>query len=113
LRCGWETFAAAGPRPVAIGGLSFVASGAVVGRSIASIFFAAAMRTASEPVRGILRSFFVGFTPVFAGDFFAAVFLVVVLFLALELLRVFLPGLIFFIMRVILHFGSGNVKAES
>ena len=64
------------------------------------------MRTASEPVLGILRSLLVGFTPVFAGDFFAAVFLVVVRFPALDLLRAFLPELIFFIVSVILHFGA-------
>jgi hypothetical protein len=71
------------------------------------------MRAASEPVRGILRNLPAGFMLVFAGDFFAALFLVVVLFRALELLRALLRGLVFFIMRVILHFGSGNVKAES
>jgi hypothetical protein len=65
------------------------------------------MRIASEPVRGILRDLLVGLTPVFAGDFFAAVFLVVVLFPALDLLRALLPERIFFIMPVILHFGSG------
>ena len=64
------------------------------------------MRTASEPVRGILRSLLVGFTPVFAGDFFAAVFLVVFRFPAFDLLRAFLPELIFFIVSVILHFGA-------
>jgi predicted short-subunit dehydrogenase-like oxidoreductase (DUF2520 family) len=70
------------------------------------------MRTASEPVLGILN-LPAGFLIVFAGDFFAALFLVVVLFPALELLRALLPGLVFFVMRVILHFGSENVKAES
>ena len=64
------------------------------------------MRTASEPVRGIWGSLLAGFAPLFAGDFFAAVFLMDVRFPAFDLLRAFLPELIFFIVPVVLHFGA-------
>ena len=58
-------------------------------------------------MRGILRSLPDYFTPVFAGDFFAAVFLVVFRFPAIDLLTgLLVPQPIFFIVYVTLHFGA-------
>jgi hypothetical protein len=73
------------------------------------------MRTASEPVRGIFGGLLAGLARLFVDDFLAAVFLLVGLFLALDLRRSLLTELVFFVffMRLILPLGGGIVKAES
>ena len=84
---------------------------------MASIFFAAPMRCASEPLRGIvglllLRSALFFGNDFLANRFFAASFLAKVAFPALEVLRVLPAEWAFFIVRAILHVPGANVNAD-
>jgi hypothetical protein len=103
LRCGREVDAvAAASRSVTCDRL-FPVFGAASGRSIFSILFAAAIRSRSEPLRGIVGTLLVGCAlvlgRVFTADFFAGVFLPDVVLLPLDLLRDLADEIALFISR--------------
>lgn len=119
LRCGRDEDGPAVASSEATDAFAFAAFGGAFGRSCASILFAAAVRSESDPVRGIPGIFAAGFAfafgfVVFAAGFFAAAFFATVFFVdavfpALELRRDFPEELAFF-MRRILPIGMQNVK---
>ena len=115
LRCGCEAGVTAIASKAAGIDFRFAVFGAALGRSVASIFFAAAMRCGSEPALGIFGTLFAGFALFFAAGFFAAaflatVFLVGLIFPALELRRALPDEGAFFIVAGILHIRFENVK---
>jgi hypothetical protein len=91
LRCDRDVDAVAAASRSVICDPLFPAFGVAFGRSIFSILFAAAIRSRSEPLRGIVGTLLVGFAlflgRVFTADLFAGVFLPDVVLLPLDLLR--------------------------
>jgi hypothetical protein len=91
LRCGRDVDEDAAASRSVICDPLFPVFGAAFGQSIFSILFAAAIRSRSEPLRGIVGTLLVGFAlflgRAFTADLFAGAFLPDVVLLSLDLQR--------------------------